>query len=313
MVSFASRLFVISGTIFVYLVSFLLPALLSGGHSFYNSVDMHLFLMGLVAVFVFSRSERAGVALSAAMIVFGTVKVAHTAYVNETSFSLFVVNPIPEKIVQFFHLIHMQTTSYLAAYFSGILLAFYRLKGYLQPNLVRLQDHVQFVGVMTLAGGGITVNAMLRNTLHVYPDHLNWLFISMNRILQLTSAALFFLYLMSFRSVWETRNTGQEQVVESFSPFKALCRLCFPLYICNYLYIRTEFFSRRFLEPAGLFWMMKRLFSSLLIVYMFTVFFQLCLLAPVDVLRDRLMGATRKSKQQEQEDGKIGGRKSHGA
>ena len=265
-----------------------------GGHSFYSSVDMQLFALGLLALCMFASSSRQGLLFSVAMVVFGTWKVAHSAIKYETAFSLFVVNPVPHKIVEFFHYIHMQTSSYMAAYFVGFLLAYARMKGHMSPTLDKRSHHLAFLLILVVVGQAVNVNAMLRNTLDMYPDSLNWLFISVNRIMQLCGAVACFLYIMSFKNAWlASRRQAIEQDPlfesrETLSPFKALCRLCFPLYVCNYLYIRTEFFTRRFLEPTGLFWMFKRLLSSVLLVYVFTIVFQVLLLGPLDAVREHM-------------------------
>jgi hypothetical protein len=71
-------------------------------------------------------------------------------------------------------------------------------------------------------------------------------------------------------------------------------KLTFPLYICNYLYIRMEFFTRRFLSPIGVFWIIKRLTSSFIFIYMFTLVFHLFLMSPLDEMRKHLMKSEKK-------------------
>lgn len=263
------------------------------GHSYYSSVDMHLFILGLVGIFVFSRSDNAGILFSTSMIMYGTLKTAYNAIVHQTSFSLFYPNSVLELQAGFFDHIHMPTSSYVAAYFSGFLVAFFRMKGHLTPKLTRRLDHALFVLAIMIAFQSVNVNNMLRNTLNIYPDHLNWLFITINRTLQIMAYILFFVYCMSWKDAWE-RSQKESAAGPTFSPLKALCRLSFSLYICNYLYVRTELFSRRDLMPSGGFWIMKRILSSLIFVYTFALVFHLFLLAPLDALRESLLKVKRK-------------------
>ena len=297
----------------LFINNFLRPIDICGGHLFSSSVDMQLFFMGLICIFIFSRSEKVGVWFSIAMIAFGTGKVAYNAITYSTAFSMYVVNMQYHKLEEFLYYIHMQTPSYMAAYFTGILLSYYRMKGHLNPDLSNIKSNLIFLFLTALSAYTVNFNAMMHNTFNLYPDTLNWLFISLNRILQVIAEMFMFTYCMSFKSWWEnsifasktTTSSGIESAdleEETISPFKALCRLCFPMYICNYLYIRTEFFTRRFLQSGGAFWMIKRLVSSVIFVYIFTIAFHLLLLAPVDSIRQHLTRRRRKTEKREHDE-----------
>lgn len=279
-----------------------------GGHSFYSSVDMQLFLLGLVGIFIFSSSEKGGIVFTVLMVTVGMVKMAHNAIKYETAFAMFVVNLVPHKLEEFLHYIYMQPWAYMPAFFTGFLFSYARMNGYLYPKLETIQDHIIFLAIATSGFTCANINISLRNFFRVYPDHLNWLFICLNRIFQVSGTSLIFVYVLSVRHLLAGKNVinpgGDSDVTSSkegdkvsFNLLKAACRLSFSLYICNYLYIRTEFFTRRFLYPPGIFWIVKRLVSSILFLLIFSLLFHLLLLAPLDAVREHLMKSKPKHNQ----------------
>jgi hypothetical protein len=281
------------------------PVDICAGQSFWTSVDMQLFVIGLIGIYIFAKNETAGICFSISMILFGTLKVAHTAIKYNVPFSMYVVDPSLQQMDDFIHFIHMQIPSYMPAYFAGFLISYARMNGRLHLKVESLTDHAKY---LFLTGGLnflVNVNAMMRNSFGVYPDHMNWLFISLNRVLQLSGSSTIFLYVMALKpeamksgtEASDTNNNNQQKQSApqtTFDPFRTLFKLTFPLYICNYLYIRMEFFTRRFLSPSGVFWIIKRLTSSFIFVFAFTIVFHLLLMSPLDEIREYLMRKSEK-------------------
>lgn len=269
------------------------------GHAFWSSVDMQLFILGLIALFLFNRSDKVGLGFSLLMIVIGTVKTAYNASVNDTGFSLYDVKTVPHRIVEYFNYIHMPTSSYLAPYFTGFIVAFFRSCGLLSPKLSTHRQTIAFALMTWLAFVTVNFNCSIVTW---YLDSYKWFFITFNRTFQLIGNVMLFLFWMSWKDYWEEGwgRKFRDQGV-TFSPFKALCRLCFPLYICNYLYVRMEFFTRRFLVSGGGFWIFKRTLSSIIIVYLFAIVFHLLILAPLDALRESLLTKSSRTVDQKEE------------
>lgn len=252
------------------------------GHSYWSAVDMQLFLVGLIAVYIFSKSETAGVWFSVLLMAAGVMKTTYNSIMYDTGFSLLDVEPDGQKMVNYFHYIHMPTSSYLAPYVAGILIAFARMNGRLIPDLPGVARKTLFYLLVWVAFLAVNYNDSIVES---YAPEQKWLFILINRTFQLLGNILMFTFFMSLKDWWE-ESYGQRwsQMGETFSPFKALSRLCFPLYICNYLYIRMEFFSRRFLMSGGGFWIFKRTLSTFIIVYLFTIAYHLFLLVPLELI-----------------------------
>jgi hypothetical protein len=257
------------------------------GHSYWSAVDMQLFLLGVIAMFIFSRSDKHGVCFCIIMMVYGVAKTIYNSIVYDTGFSLMDVELDMNRMNNYFHYIHMATSSYKTAYFAGIFLAFMRSKGRLILEIPGPRRKTLFYLVMWATFLVVNYNCSIRTS---YSPEQKWLFILINRTFQLLGNMLMLTFFLSLKEWWE-ENYGKRwaDMGETFSPFKALSRLCFPLYICNYLYVRTEFFTRRFLLSGSEFWIFKRTISSFIFIYLFTIVFHIFLLAPLDTIRECMM------------------------
>ena len=83
------------------------------GSSFYSSVDMQLFFIGLIIIYLLAW--RAKVAYGTCVLL-TLVCFVHTSYnviKHETTGMLFMSNPVPTKISEYLDFVHMSTTTYV--------------------------------------------------------------------------------------------------------------------------------------------------------------------------------------------------------
>lgn len=77
-----------------------------------------------------------------------------------------------------------------------------------------------------------------------------------------------------------------------------LVRLSFSIYMCNYLFIRTDFFTTRKPFYNDLYSYSKRLITTLMILVPWSIVYHLFFIAPFMSLASDLRRAKTKSKQQ---------------
>jgi hypothetical protein len=277
-----------------------------GGHTFYSSVDMQLFIIGMIAMHLFSRSQKAGIAFSITMMLVGSMKMALNAITYETTGTLYTPYPSAQKIEQYFSVVTTAMTTYLPAYFMGILIANRHISNPHPKVKTGWLEHIKAIGCICLCQWTQTSVAVAYNVFKFIPPSMSYVVIILTRSLQMFSVALIFEYAMTFKSAWE-QNRKQEQKIhdaqnngiadakskESFSLFRGICRLSFSVYMSNYLYIRTEYFTRRFLMPNHLFWIFHRVISSMIMIYFTAFLFQVFFLSPFDSIRSHVMKSLR--------------------
>lgn len=279
------------------------PTDICAGHTFWSSVDFQLFLLGLVALILFSRSVRAGVAFVITLSALANLKIMYNAYMYETTPTLYVHNPISVKIPQYLGYIHMQTAVYLPAYFTGFLFS-YALNHMDLIRRINLDSVTKHLILLIVTQGlflMIPLNNALVNVFEIVPFWFTPVMLVLNRNIMTLACALMILHLLALKPVYE-KYFGQQEHVEpeqheqkSFSLARFLTRLTFPIYVCNYLVVRSEFFNRRYLEDTGLFWMVKRSLSTLVILYVIAFAYQILFLSPLDSVRQILLGSNPRS------------------
>lgn len=254
------------------------------------------------------RRARAGVALALLLSLASAAKVLYNAYAYETTLSIFVPNPVSVKIHEFIGLIHMRTATYVPAYFAGFLLSFLIKERQLiqRLNLQSFRDHALFFLSYQVFLLVINVNTALVNVFAVVPASLLPLVLLFNKTCQVISFAFMIIHFLALepvykqisRKIWSSKATDadsvhqEEQPEKSFSLMRLLSRLTFPLYISNYLYIRSEFFTRRFLESSDLVWMMKRAVSTFALLYLLAFAYQVLFLSPLDAVRRHIFASS---------------------
>lgn len=275
-----------------------------GGHTFWSSVDFQLFVVGVCALWLVVRSRTAGIAFMAALCVGANARIAYHAYVYETTTTLFVPDPVSAKIPQYLGLVHMQTAVYLPAYFAGFAFSHALRHAHLisRLRLDSLSAHARFFLMTQAVFLTINMNAAAVNVFRVVPDYLKPVAILVSRNTQTAAFALMIAQALALQP-WYDRwllgasgGSAPQQPKEApreprLNLVRAFTRLTFPLYVSNYLVIRSEFFNRRFLESTDLVWMLKRSAATLVVLYAAAVAFQLLLLSPLDSLKQLLVPA----------------------
>lgn len=262
------------------------------GHSFWSSVDMQLFLMGLLVMYIFSKSECTGVLVSIMMMIAATVKITYDSYAYQTPPALFYVDLDIFKTNEFFNVIYTKTTSYVPAYFAGILVAYARSKGHLHLNLKGFWKNAFFLWLISDIFYAQCFLFSLYNTFRVIDYSSSWIIIGLVRPIFILAYAMSFIFGCSLKGLWEEKisvRLTEQKKSPVFHPYKALCRLTLSLYMCNYLYIRYEFYTRRFLYPNNGTWILHRMISSAILVLLFSLLFHILLLGPVDAVRQSLL------------------------
>ena len=136
------------------------------------------------------------------------------------------------------------------------------------PTLNDLKEHAKWLTGIHLIFGSVTVCTLLYNVFNIIPDSMSFIVVIFNRSMQALGVALAFLYVTALKpwaskimglenennvneSKTKSTTTGQEnEEVMKFNFLKALSRLSFALYICNYLVIRTLFYTSRNIFPT---------------------------------------------------------------
>ena len=272
-----------------------------GGHSFYSSVDMQLFVIGIAGVYIFARSARNGIAFSLTMIVLGSVKTAHTSIVHDTTGTLYTPFPSAQKISEYFSYVTVQVTTYLPSYFTGFLFAYGHVHNLFPNRVSGLLGHLKWLMAISVIQNVQTCIAIAYNSYQLIPHSMSFVVVVLTRTLQMISFLVIFVYVMTFKSFWQESRRKSETAspeagvapVQTFNLLKGICRLSFAVYMSNYLYIRTEYFTRRFLMHNHVFWIMHRMMASMILIYVTAFLFQVFFLSPFDSIRVHVQKSLR--------------------
>lgn len=270
------------------------------GHTYSLSVDVHLFLMGLVAVLLFAKRPAYGIAYSLLSSAIGICLSLYYATVYEVAPNLLVGrNPSIWELERFLLYIHMATSSYVPSYFSAMILAYWYSEGYLNKLAVQV-NHPLWLGLIIALSNLGQFSPMLTNTLDVVSKPYVPYFIvgvrglkSMEMFCLLTYAALLDLN----EKMRNVQSSVSQTKGTRFSFWKMLTRLAFAIYMCNYLFIRADFFSARKPFHNNLYVYSQRLITSLLILIPWSIVYHLFFIAPFMSLVNE---ARRRPKNKEQ-------------
>lgn len=222
-----------------------------------------------------------------------------------------------EKTVNYLDYVHFGTYSHLSNYFIGVLAALaVTMDGFLQRN-AKLITVIYNVAVVMSAT--VHFAPALHNTFGLLPQHLVPLYI-------VTIKFFYVFYYSFFLFTNINRYQGQkDQKAEVLGPTKAMnpvtrmlakfmarlnrwmflavdyinsapisrlaISLSYAVYVCNYSYIRYDFFTSRMGMPLAintLYSMLNRYIYTLWFSLTLAYFFQLLFVAPFDSLRRRL-------------------------
>lgn len=134
------------------------------------------------------------------------------------------------------------------------------------------------------------------NSSQIIPESLAFFVIIFNRTIQSISVAAFFVYISTVLKTQNKSSDHSDDDTSSFSLLKAFFRLTFAVYVCNYLVIRTMFFTSRTTISPNLVDSAIRIISTVVIIYVVSLAFHLLLLSPLDNIRKYFFESKRKTK-----------------
>lgn len=206
------------------------------------------------------------------------------------------------NILVYLDYVHMHIASYIGGYFIGMIFAHRIAKGY-RFALPTWKSHAYYLLIQIACFKIATTIIGTQNSSDLIPPEYAPLVIFISRFFTPFGVGVMILYSHSIKflntpkPITKTVTTdanGNQVAVDNryqFSLLGALIKLSFAGYSCNYLYIRYEFFSRRSLyatEPLPIF---LRMLSSLVMIILASLLFQMLCLAPLEVLRNALYNA----------------------
>lgn len=123
------------------------------------------------------------------------------------------------------------------------------LKEKIIPVLKDVKTHLKWLIAIHIAFYSVPFYTTLYNSLDVIPPSLTFTVVLLNRSLLPIGFAMGLIYLIGCKPKSEEKESqttrDQEEESVTFKPLKGFSRLSFSLYICNYLVIRTLFFTTR--------------------------------------------------------------------
>lgn len=203
---------------------------------------------------------------------------------KQVTASLFVADgPSGIKTVNYLDYAHMKLWSYLPSYFLGFLLADY-VKHHYKPSTPGYLNHMWRVAVFFVLNWIASLSTSLSNTFNLIPSNFNFLFIVSLRMVYHVAICQLILFIFSGdkgqsdadhpkvnnnnnnghvgRSTGTTdgqemkRDDGTSLDVNKVDKYqmrlfevmlKFLSRLSMSLYLANYFFIRSDFFTSRYL------------------------------------------------------------------
>lgn len=259
--------------------------------------------MALFVIFLFARRPRAAVALCAVLITSSLFWLGYQATIHRVTPALFVPNdPSYSKTVDYLDVVHMKTYVYMPAFFIGILLAAAVRTGRTLDISDRRKMYA-YLFVWYVANSAAMLAPSLWNSYHLFPPELVGVYVVALKILFIASYVLLTLVLHSYSQERKQRaklnatheSNNNEPAAEQndnataeaghWNLFKGLCRLSFALYISNYLFIRTDFFTSRVIYYATWDAFFKRYGYGILMMLIVAATFHCLFIAPLDHLR----------------------------
>ncbi|KAI1291932.1 hypothetical protein HDE_07518 [Halotydeus destructor] len=285
----------------LYSVTFLSPLLspldMCSAHTYTSAVDVQLFATGLVILYIYTKKPVIGDLLCIVAIVSNLYILGHMSFVNNVTPSLFTAtNPTGQKTVDYLETTHMKTYVYVPAYFGGFLLARATGSGF-KLNLSSNFRKLFWCGVTFVLFQIGLYSHSVHNSFNLIPEEYFYVYIVGLKILFHISAALFIFVVHSFE-----QSSNESPKVESpaklelwhleglaYWAFKVATRLAFSVYMSNYLFIRTDFFTSR--VPYPNLWpnFIKRTVTALTILAAHSTCFYLVFVAPFEHIRRTLL------------------------
>lgn len=206
--------------------------------------------------------------------------------------SLFISGvPSGQKTVDYFEWVHMHTAAYFASFYIGFHLADYIRNSY-RPVGGRVNYRWQLYGAILLNWIG-TGSTAVYNSWHLLPQSMVPVFIIGVRMIFHSSTFLAILYIFSGEQSDEKPKTAvkfdSRNSMFGLRLNRLFAQLSIGYYLGNYYYIRTEFFTSRYLWKNTIYEMCKRTVTGLFGMTIMAIFFHLFFVAPFDTLRKHFL------------------------
>ena len=309
------------------MISVFLPALeICAPHTYFTSIDMMLFLLGLIAVTLLVKYPNLGIFFSSGMVTLGLSLMIHYCAVYEIPPAVIMDHIRAQKVVDFLDTIQMSLYSYFHNYFLGLLTAFFLKRGF-TLTINSFKDHILWFSLIGLSLALAEVSPALHNTFDVVPQELVPYYLVFNRLCFSAAVTVVVIYGASVadpspfrpKEKRETVNPVDEgiETIRKFLPttqevvddtdglsrikdlltgikdvfgsrfVTAISRLSFSIFICNYWFIRNDFFYSRTPFETNFYPLTKRLISYHFFILLFAVIFHVLFVSPIEKLRKR--------------------------
>ena len=285
-------------------------------HTFYSSIDIQLFVVGLFMVYLLCKKPKLGVLGCLALIIVGNATLYYQVSQKLISPVLIERNVTVAKTINYLDLVHFATYGHLSNYFIGLLVAYsLKIEGFLTKYSTLLW-WAYFPAVVV--SGTIHFAPALHNTFRILTPETTPLYIVGAKFLYVFYTTIFiYRYFQSMER--KTSGTSIPKKVSSLQSLiktamsltndiqgvgvnffeelgrsqvmSIIIRLTFAMYICNYAFIRFDYFSSRLhidMVPLNFYSLSKRLIFTLSIVCFLSFFFHVLFVAPFDNLRRSL-------------------------
>lgn len=273
-------------------------------HTFWSSVDFQLFCIGLVAIYILSKSKKLGILFIAAV---GFTDFALTTYFSikyNTSHSMATYPMSVAKVIEYVDVIHNPTTNYLFTFISGLSLGAY-LTEKKAPNL----GTISFVLAIVLWQVAAYSTAFFNDWYHDHPlaAQMTGAYFIFVKVIYTLSFVMIMTFLVAKsqssskpkegKSEKESNGvTGEAKKIQSKSNshdqsnlgyrlYLAVSRLSTSLYLVNYWFIRYDFFTAYAPFETSTISFFKRFGYSVCFSEMLAYAFHVIFLAPVDLYR----------------------------
>ena len=205
-------------------------------------------------------------------------------------------NPFIHDMEQFLIYVHMASSNYIPSYFGCILIG-YTIQIGVWNKFRQDVNHALWISLIAVPHLMAAFSPVLTHTWNILPPEFNPLYILTCRLLIMIQSAFLLIYFYicdpiedqhrPHRSPSKLEETKAESYPiielkenESYSISKGFIRCCFSIYMSNYLYIRTDFFTERNLFYSSIYALFKRIVSSFVFIAIVSILFQLIFIAP---------------------------------
>lgn len=280
---------------------------------FSMAIDFQLFIFGLFAMFLMSKSIKIGLSFCLFSSIYSYYTVACRAIEYETTGTIYTPYPTPIKIVEYLQFIYMKTETYIPSYVLGLICGYLYEGGY-RLNIKTNYDHAIYLSMSIILQHSVSMINGLANEFNIIPQHFVWLQIIANRIFFTSAAAMMMMYFLSVDRIFgykldkiesslvsknidskiDIANKNDGRIEYSF--LTGLCRLSYATFLSNYLLVKYEFFTSRSLLTFDWVPLLRRLVGSMTFCLIFAFTFYCFFIAPFDALNKKYLFKTGKSK-----------------